>query len=242
VHNVQSHPLTLVDARASSSQPLWANLHGAFVVGLGLLAVELVAAAWRRDQRSAIRFLLVGGASVARLLVNPWGARVLAYPALLSTKPAVTGMVTEWAPQACGTRPARCCWPRSASSRSHWLGPRRPAEPSSRSFGWRCWPGWRYGRSGRASGSDWRCRSRCAPWRGTVHPGRPRPTAACRRSTARGGRAGGRRRPGPAAGQAVAPAGGRIPPGAAVRSGGGRPTGWPRTRSPAACSTCRRGG
>jgi hypothetical protein len=42
---------------------LWANLHGAFVVGLGLLAVEVVAAAWCGDRRSATRFLLVGGAS-----------------------------------------------------------------------------------------------------------------------------------------------------------------------------------
>ena len=91
--------------------PVWANLHGAFVVGLGLLAVELVAAAWRRDRRSAIRFLLVGAASVAGLLLNPWGARVLAYPALLSTKPAVTGMVTEWAPASLRARPARCYWP-----------------------------------------------------------------------------------------------------------------------------------
>jgi hypothetical protein len=28
--------------------PLWANLHGAFVVGLGLVAIEAAAAAWRR--------------------------------------------------------------------------------------------------------------------------------------------------------------------------------------------------
>ena len=40
--------------------PLWANLHGAFVVGLGLIAVETAAAAWRRDRRGMLRFLLVG--------------------------------------------------------------------------------------------------------------------------------------------------------------------------------------
>jgi hypothetical protein len=78
--------------------PLWANLHGAFVVGLGLLAVEVVAAAWRRDRRSVTRFLLVGAVSVAGLLVNPWGVRVLAYAVLLPTRPAVSTMVTEWAP------------------------------------------------------------------------------------------------------------------------------------------------
>ena len=78
--------------------PLWANLHGAFVIGLALLAVELAAAAWRRDRPRVARFLLVGAASVAGLLVNPWGVRVLAYATLLPTKPAVTGMVSEWAP------------------------------------------------------------------------------------------------------------------------------------------------
>jgi hypothetical protein len=78
--------------------PLWANLHGGFVVGLALLAVELMAAAWRRDRPGMLRFLLVGAASVAGLLVNPWGVQVLTYAALLPTRPAVTGMVTEWAP------------------------------------------------------------------------------------------------------------------------------------------------
>jgi hypothetical protein len=78
--------------------PLWANLHGAFVVGLGLLVVEAAAAAWRRDRRGVLRFLLVGALSVAGLLANPWGARVLAYAALLPTNRVVNGMVSEWAP------------------------------------------------------------------------------------------------------------------------------------------------
>lgn len=78
--------------------PLWANLHGAFVVGLGLVAMEAAAAAWRRDRPGVLRFLVVGGLSAIGLLVNPWGARVLAYAALLPANPVVTGMVTEWAP------------------------------------------------------------------------------------------------------------------------------------------------
>ena len=36
--------------------------------------------------------------SAIGLLANPWGARVLAYAALLPASRAVTGMVTEWAP------------------------------------------------------------------------------------------------------------------------------------------------
>jgi hypothetical protein len=77
--------------------PLWANLHGAFVVGLGLLAVEF-AAAWRRDGRGMIRFMIVGVLSLVGLLANPWGARVLAYAVLLPANRVVTGMVSEWAP------------------------------------------------------------------------------------------------------------------------------------------------
>jgi hypothetical protein len=78
--------------------PLWANLHGAFAVGLGLLAIEAMAAAWRRDRRGMLRFLAVGVLSVIGLLANPWGAGVLAYAARLPTNRVVTGMVTEWAP------------------------------------------------------------------------------------------------------------------------------------------------
>jgi hypothetical protein len=82
--------------------PLWANLHGAFVVGLGLLAVEIAAAVSRRDRRGMIRFLIVGVLGAVGLLANPWGARVLAYAALLPANRVVTGMVSEWAPASLG--------------------------------------------------------------------------------------------------------------------------------------------
>jgi hypothetical protein len=78
--------------------PLWANLHGAFVVGIGLLVVEAAAAAWRRDQAGAVRYALVTMAGVAGLLVNPWGVRVLGYALSLPTNRAVTRIVTEWGP------------------------------------------------------------------------------------------------------------------------------------------------
>jgi hypothetical protein len=77
--------------------PLWANLHGAFAVGLGLLAIEAIAV-WRRDRQGVLRFLAVGVLSGIGLLANPWGAGVLAYDARLPTNQVVTGMVTEWAP------------------------------------------------------------------------------------------------------------------------------------------------
>jgi len=78
--------------------PLWANLHGAFVVGIGLLVVEALAAAWRRDRAGAVRYLLVTVAGVAGLLLNPWGVRVLGYVLSLPTNRAVTRIVSEWGP------------------------------------------------------------------------------------------------------------------------------------------------
>jgi hypothetical protein len=77
---------------------LWANLHGAFIVGIGLLAIEVVAAAWRRDRPGAVRYLVVTVASLAALLVNPWGVRVLGYAISLPANRVVMGMITEWAP------------------------------------------------------------------------------------------------------------------------------------------------
>src|SRR5262245_4594392 len=78
--------------------PLWANLHGAFVVGIGLLAIEVVAAVWRRDRPGAVRYLLVTVASVAGLLVNPWGVRVFGYALSIPANRVVSGMISEWGP------------------------------------------------------------------------------------------------------------------------------------------------
>src|SRR5918999_2689656 len=77
---------------------LWANLHGAFVVGVGLLVIEVAAAIWRRDRPGAARYLVVTAASLAALLVNPWGARVLGYALSFPANPTVTGIVSEWGP------------------------------------------------------------------------------------------------------------------------------------------------
>jgi hypothetical protein len=77
---------------------VWANLHGAFVVGVGLLVIEMAAAIWRRDRPGVARYLLVTVASVAALLVNPWGVRVLGYALSFPGNPTVTGIVAEWGP------------------------------------------------------------------------------------------------------------------------------------------------
>jgi hypothetical protein len=78
--------------------PLWANLHGAFLVGVGLLAIEALAAGWRRDRATVARYLLVTALSVAGLLANPWGLRVLGYALSLPANQQVTGIVSEWGP------------------------------------------------------------------------------------------------------------------------------------------------
>jgi hypothetical protein len=78
--------------------PLWANLHGAFAVGIGLLVIEVAAAAWRRDRPGILHYLLVTVASIAGLLVNPWGVRVLGYALSLPINRGVSGMISEWAP------------------------------------------------------------------------------------------------------------------------------------------------
>jgi len=77
---------------------VWVNLHGAFVIGLLMLAVEAVVAVARRDQWMSLRLLLAGGASTLALLLNPWGPGVLRYVTQLMGNRSVTAGVTEWAP------------------------------------------------------------------------------------------------------------------------------------------------
>lgn len=153
--------------------PLWGNLHGAFVVGLGLLAVEVAAAAWGRDGRGMIRFLTVGVLSAVGLLANPWGARVLAYAVLLPINQVVTGMVSEWVPASL-RNPAGAMLLVSVGVLVLALARSCPqAALHSSSCGWRCWWAWRCGRYVPASGSGSPCRSPSARWPGTLRRGRP---------------------------------------------------------------------
>jgi hypothetical protein len=77
---------------------VWVNLHGAFVVGLLVLVVDLAVAVARRDRPAATRLLLAGVGSALALLLNPWGPGVLRYVADLAGNRSVTAGVTEWAP------------------------------------------------------------------------------------------------------------------------------------------------
>jgi hypothetical protein len=86
---------------------LWANLHGAFVVGLGFVAIELVAAAWRAKddpgarRRTALLGTTLAGAVVAAL-ANPWGYRVYAYVLGIGSNATIRSSIEEWQPPMIG--------------------------------------------------------------------------------------------------------------------------------------------
>jgi hypothetical protein len=85
---------------------LWVNLHGAFVLGIGLIALVLGAEAIRRVARgpragtlapSALaKLAVILALTVLACLVNPEGAQVYAYVRQLQVDPSVQQFVLEW--------------------------------------------------------------------------------------------------------------------------------------------------
>nr|MBC7243930.1 hypothetical protein [Chloroflexota bacterium] len=85
---------------------LWVNLHGAFVLGIGLMGMILAVEALRRAlcassadtlALSALaRLALILALTVLACLVNPEGYRVFAYVRQLQVDPASQQLVTEW--------------------------------------------------------------------------------------------------------------------------------------------------
>ena len=62
---------------------LWVNVHGPFVLGLGVLALFVAGAAWNwlfAGGKAPRHLLLVGLATLAATFVNPAGPRMLLYP------------------------------------------------------------------------------------------------------------------------------------------------------------------
>jgi hypothetical protein len=88
------------------SLALWVNLHGGVLAGLGVVAIwfgaQLVETRLGADQRrelsgpSASTSLAVGVASVAALLVNPYGWRLPAF--LVETATVARPYITDWQP------------------------------------------------------------------------------------------------------------------------------------------------
>lgn len=83
---------------------VWANVHGSFLLGLGVLALEL---GWSTLPNWPGRAQLGQGlsksatgvtfiASVVATMVNPHGPRLLAYALRVSTAPQLTSFIAEW--------------------------------------------------------------------------------------------------------------------------------------------------
>ena len=87
---------------------LWVNLHGAFVLGLGLIALFLCCDALRRfvyeDRPDTLSYRELGGLglililTVLTTLVNPETYRIYSYVRAVATNPASQALVLEWQP------------------------------------------------------------------------------------------------------------------------------------------------
>jgi hypothetical protein len=117
-----SHPgrLLLVPVAVA----IWANVHGSFFLGPLLIGL-----AWIEDARGPRnRLLAVGAASLLATLINPVGAGVWSYVVSISTNPAITNGITEWAPPTIHDV-AGCAFFGSAASIAAFLARRRDPAP-----------------------------------------------------------------------------------------------------------------
>lgn len=73
---------------------LWANLHGAFVLG-PLLVLLFAGISWVEGHPAARRLALVGGACLVAGCLNPNGPLLYLYPLHVAS---VSGLIDEWAP------------------------------------------------------------------------------------------------------------------------------------------------
>lgn len=84
---------------------LWVNLHGSFVLGLGILAAATIAVlvdqGWRSSHFRRLVACLV--ATLAATLVNPEGLGIWRYVMHVSSSPAVRDYVLEWRQPTAGT-------------------------------------------------------------------------------------------------------------------------------------------
>jgi hypothetical protein len=76
---------------------VWANLHAGFALGLLALGLVLVGETWRLGRLDRELVALLGVALVASLL-NPYGAKLLAYPLQYRAGSVHYQLITEWAP------------------------------------------------------------------------------------------------------------------------------------------------
>jgi hypothetical protein len=80
---------------------LWANVHGSFFLAPLVLGLAWIDDRVSRDEGGR-RVLLVGLATLAVTLVNPFGFRVWSYVWDVSTNPLIRSRVQEWKPPSLG--------------------------------------------------------------------------------------------------------------------------------------------
>jgi len=83
---------------------VWANIHGSFLLGLGVIALELVWSVFPRLKGrlrvfqqlpvKAVGLTLLG--SVGATLMNPHGPFLLTYALKVSSSPVLTSLIAEW--------------------------------------------------------------------------------------------------------------------------------------------------
>lgn len=99
---------------------LWCNLHGGFVFGfgaIGLFALVRTVETSLRERRLALDLRLVAGVALTglALLCNPWGWRILEYPAAYLDSSSPFREILEWQP------PGFSADPRGFAGRFTWL-------------------------------------------------------------------------------------------------------------------------
>jgi hypothetical protein len=76
---------------------VWANIHGSFVLGIGLLGLVWIGDL-RDGGRSRHLALAVATASAVAASLNPAGLELWRYAAGIATSPTITSRITEWQP------------------------------------------------------------------------------------------------------------------------------------------------
>jgi hypothetical protein len=78
---------------------VWANMHGSFVLGIGLLGLVWIGdVADRVPGRTRHLVLGVAAASAVAATVNPLGFELWRYAVGIATSPTITNRITEWQP------------------------------------------------------------------------------------------------------------------------------------------------
>lgn len=76
---------------------VWANLHGAFALGLVTLAIIIAARSWERKKPEAVELGILG-AAVLVTLVNPYGGRLWEEAVRTAGSASLRSYIQEWMP------------------------------------------------------------------------------------------------------------------------------------------------